>query len=70
MNVGGWVVGTTTSCLTSIIALIGFISTILLTWKKEAREAEKTKLDYQLAKLEVEKLRIELEKQRSKKRQK
>jgi hypothetical protein len=61
MNISGWVLGTATSCLTSIIAFIGFISTTVLTWKKEARDAQNTKLDYQRAMLELERMRIELE---------
>jgi len=71
MNIGGWVFGTATSCLTSIIAFIGFISTTMLAWKKEAREAQNTKLDYEKTIIELERMRIELEtvnKQKTKKK--
>ena len=60
-KMGGWALGTVTSCLTSIIAFIGFFSTTVLAWKKEAREAQNTKLDYQKTMLELERMRMELE---------
>jgi len=70
ISISGWVFGTATSCLTTIIAFIGLISTTLLTWKKEAREAEFIKLDYRKIKIELEKMQIELEKLKKQKTRK
>jgi len=49
-----------TSCLTSVTAFIGFISTTLLAWRKDKREA--TALDQQrrLQEIQIEKAELEL----------
>ncbi len=48
--------------LTSITTLIGFISTTLLAWRKENREARVAALDVRREEIELEKARLELEK--------
>jgi hypothetical protein len=50
------------SLLTSIGSLLGFISTTILAWKKERREARTGLIDDERRKLELEKLKAELAK--------
>ena len=45
-------------------SLIGFISTTVLAWRREAREARSAKLEVAQTRLELEKTRLELEKLR------
>jgi len=50
----------TVSLLTSITSLIGFISTTVLAWRKERREARSADLDIKRKELEIQKLQQEL----------
>ena len=52
------------STATSIASLIGLLSTNLLAWRREAREARSSEIELERQRLEVEKLRLELEKQK------
>jgi hypothetical protein len=49
------------SLVTSLVTLVGFLYTSLLTWRKERREAVLADLEVQKRSLENEKLRRELE---------
>jgi hypothetical protein len=60
----GTLVATVTSCITSIVTFIGFLSTTLLTWRKEARDKEDRDLERKHKEIELEKERLELEKLR------
>jgi uncharacterized membrane protein YcfT len=53
------------STATSAVSLIGLLSTNLMAWRREARDAREAELDLQRQRLELEKLRLELEKQKS-----
>lgn len=48
------------SAVTAITALLGFVSTALLNWRKEAREAQQAQAELAKTHLEIEKLRREL----------
>jgi predicted hydrocarbon binding protein len=50
------------SLITSLTSLIGFFSTIALEWRRELREAEEAEREAQRELLELEKLRLEIEK--------
>lgn len=50
----------TISLISTLISAIGFISTTLLAWRKEAREREQALLERERRLLELEKLRREL----------
>lgn len=52
------------SVATSIVSLVGLLSTNLLAWRREAREDRAAELQLQRQQLEIEKLRLELEKQK------
>ena len=52
------------STATTVVSLIGLLSTNLMAWRREAREAREAEIDLQRQRLELEKLRLELEKQR------
>lgn len=52
------------SVATSIVSLIGLLSTNLLAWRREARESRSAEVQLQRQQLEIEKLKLELEKQR------
>ncbi len=52
------------STATTVVSLIGLLSTNLLAWRREARETRETELELQRQRLEIEKLKLELEKQR------
>ena len=54
------------SCLTSIITFIGFVSTTVLTWRKEASERKDRDLERKLKEIELDKARFELEKLKEK----
>jgi len=61
---GGWV-AIISSCVTSIVTLVGFVSTTILAWRKEAREKEDRELERKRKEIELEKQRLELEKVRA-----
>lgn len=48
------------SAVTAITALLGFVSTALLNWRKEAREVQQARAELAKTHLEIEKLRREL----------
>jgi hypothetical protein len=48
------------SCTTSIVSLVGFVSTLVLGWRKETRDAKTSELERKKLELELEKQRIEL----------
>jgi hypothetical protein len=50
------------SSVTAITSLLGFISTTVLSWRKEKREVETIRYDNEKKELELEKLKWELEK--------
>jgi uncharacterized membrane protein len=52
------------STATSVVSLIGLLSTNLLAWRREAREARASEIQLQRERLEIEKLQLELEKQK------
>lgn len=52
------------SLATSVVSLIGLLSTNLLAWRREAREARAAEFQLQRQQLEIEKLKLELEKQK------
>jgi hypothetical protein len=52
------------SIATSLFSLVGLLSTNLLAWRREAREARETAVQLQRQQLEIEKLKLELEKQK------
>ncbi len=52
------------STATTVVSLIGLLSTNLLAWRREARESRETEVELQRQRLEIEKLKLELEKQR------
>jgi len=52
------------STATTVVSLIGLLSTNLMAWRREAREAREAEIDLQRQRLELEKLRLELEKQK------
>ncbi len=52
------------SVATSIVSLIGLLSTNLLAWRREAREARSAEVQLERQQLEIEKLKLELEKQK------
>lgn len=54
------------STATSVVSLIGLLSTNLLAWRRETREARASKIEMERQRLEIEKLRLELEKQKLK----
>ncbi len=64
LDTGAWV-ATLGSLLTSIVTLVGFVSTTILAWRKEAREAAVAELERKRQELELEKEKLELEKLRA-----
>ena len=62
---GGSVVGVL-SLLASIATLVGFVSTTVLEWREERREAMTAELERQRQELEIQKLRKELEEMKDK----
>src|SRR5690606_16004624 len=48
------------SAVTAITALLGFVSTALLNWRKEAREVQQARAELAKTHLEIEKLRREM----------
>jgi len=55
-----------TSCVTSLVTFVGFVSTTILAWRKEAREKEDRELEKRRKEIELEKARLELEKMQGK----
>lgn len=53
----GTVLATVTSLITAAAALIGLISTAILGWRRDAREARQAALQQQLTELQIEKER-------------
>jgi hypothetical protein len=58
----GGVVAIVSSCITSMVTFVGFVSTTLLAWRKEAREKEDRELERKRKEIELEKARLDLEK--------
>lgn len=52
------------STATSVASLLGLLSTTLLAWRREAREARSAVLELRQKELEIESLKLQLEKQR------
>lgn len=57
----GTVLAAVTSLITAAVALIGLISTVILGWRRDAREARQAVLQQQLTELQIEKERGALE---------
>jgi hypothetical protein len=57
----GGVVAIVSSCATSMVTFVGFVSTTLLAWRKEAREKEDRELERKRKEIELEKARLDLE---------
>jgi hypothetical protein len=55
------IVATATSCLTSVTTFIGFVSTTILGWRRERREARAADLERKHLEIELERARFELE---------
>ena len=53
----GWI----TTVLTAISSLVGFVSTSILGWRKDRREAKLADLEHKRLEIELEKQRLELE---------
>jgi hypothetical protein len=47
--------------VTSITTFLGFVTTTIITWRKEHRESEDASIDPEKKKLELEKLRREID---------
>lgn len=58
----GGLVAIISSCITSMVTFVGFVSTTILAWRKEAREKEDRDLERKRREIELEKQRLELEK--------
>jgi hypothetical protein len=58
----GSVITMIASVTTSLISLIGFVSTLILGWRKEARDTKTSELERKKLEFELEKQRIELSK--------
>jgi hypothetical protein len=56
----GTLLATITSLITAAAALIGLISTAILGWRRDAREARQAALQQQLTELQIEKERAAL----------
>lgn len=54
----------TISVATSVVSLLGLLSTNLLAWRRETREARAAEVQLQRQQLEIEKLKLELEQQK------
>jgi hypothetical protein len=61
LTIGG-LVAIASSCITSLVTFVGFVSTTILAWRKEAREKEDRDLERKRREIELEKQRLELEK--------
>ena len=57
----GSVVAIVSSCITSMVTFVGFVSTTILAWRKEAREKEDRELERKRKEIELEKARLDLE---------
>ncbi|OGO35487.1 MAG: hypothetical protein A2W35_21240 [Chloroflexi bacterium RBG_16_57_11] len=61
LTIGG-LVAIVSSCITSMVTFVGFVSTTILAWRKEAREKEDRELERKHKEIELEKARLDLEK--------
>jgi type VI protein secretion system component VasK len=61
ITIGG-LVAIVSSCITSMVTFVGFVSTTILAWRKEAREKEDRELERKRKEIELEKARLDLEK--------
>jgi hypothetical protein len=61
VTIGG-LVAIVSSCITSMVTFVGFVSTTMLAWRKEAREKEDREMERKRKEIELEKARLELEK--------
>jgi hypothetical protein len=61
LTIGG-LVAALTSCMTSVVTFVGFASTTVLAWRKEAREAKAADMERRKLEIQLEKERVELEK--------
>ena len=61
LTIGG-LVAIVSSCITSMVTFVGFVSTTILAWRKEAREKEDRELERKRKEIELEKARLDLEK--------
>jgi hypothetical protein len=61
----GGLVATLGTLLTSVVTLVGFVSTTILAWRKEAREAAEADLERKRKEIELEKEKLELERLRA-----
>jgi preprotein translocase subunit YajC len=60
LTIGG-LVAIVSSCITSLVTLVGFGSTTILAWRKETREKEDRELERKRKEIELEKQKLELE---------
>jgi hypothetical protein len=65
----GTLVGTAATCLSSIVTFVGFVSTAILTWRKEGREKADRELEMKRKEIALEKERLELEKMKAEQEQ-
>ncbi|MGC9358582.1 MAG: hypothetical protein ACP5GX_11975, partial [Anaerolineae bacterium] len=49
----------------SLISLLGFLSTTIMEWRQERRAAREAKMDAEHKALEIEKLKLELERMKA-----
>ena len=61
LTIGG-LVAIISSCITAMVTFVGFVSTTILAWRKEAREKEDREMERKRKEIELEKERLELEK--------
>lgn len=61
----GSIVSIVTTCIGSIISVLGFISTLILGWRKEVRETRALELERRRLEIELEKGQHELETSRA-----
>ncbi len=63
---GGWALFT--SILTSVVSFVGFLTTTIITWRKEKRESDLAAMERKKLELELEKSKLELEELKRKNR--
>ncbi len=61
----GGIVTVLGSCMTSIVSAIGFISALILGWRKETRDTKTSELERKRLEIELKKQRLELNKLKS-----
>jgi hypothetical protein len=57
--------GTGASCLTSVVTFLGFVTTTIITWRKESREKADRELERKHKEIELEKEMLELERMKA-----